>query len=76
MKEFFNPQETPYPSSYDYFFKLSSTEVDRILIRLENGISVAEIAKSTGISQKNVETVFNHYQKAEHARKVPIIPKI
>jgi NAD+ synthase len=65
-----------HPSSYNYFFNLSAEEVDRILIRVESGFSVKQIAEDTGLSSEAIKKINYHYQSATYARTVPLIPEL
>lgn len=64
------------PSSYQFFFEHSSEDIDRVLIRLEDGVSPERIVETTGIPQIAVEKIKNHYESSIYARSVPKIPKL
>ncbi|MHA1966521.1 MAG: hypothetical protein ACW964_01840 [Candidatus Hodarchaeales archaeon] len=76
LQEFLTSKVVPRPPSYSYFFNLSTEEVDRILIRVESGFSVKQIAEDTGLSSEAIKKVNYHYQSAAYARAVPLIPKL
>jgi NH3-dependent NAD+ synthetase len=76
LQDFLECKIAPDSPNYDYFFKLSAQEVDRILIRLESGFSLKQIAEDTGISPVAIKTVDYHYQASEYARSVPLIPEL
>ncbi|MHA1206140.1 MAG: NAD(+) synthase [Candidatus Hodarchaeales archaeon] len=63
-------------NKYQYFFKLSANEVDRILVRLENGLSENEIHTQTLIDLKSIEKVIKYVSSAVYTRGAPLIPKI
>ena len=76
LQDFKVHEKNSHPSIYDYFFNLPIKDIDRILIRLENNVSINNIANETGISLKSIENVNYHYKTSEHARSVPLIPKM
>ncbi|MHA1966868.1 MAG: hypothetical protein ACW964_03600 [Candidatus Hodarchaeales archaeon] len=76
LQEFLASKIAPHSPSYNYFFDLSEEEVDRILIRVESGFSVKQIAEDTGLSSEAIKKINYHYQSAEYARTVPLIPKL
>jgi NAD+ synthase len=63
-------------NKYQYFFKLSANEVDRILVRLENGLSEDEIHTQTLIDLKSIKKVIKYVGSAVYTRGAPLIPKI
>lgn len=63
-------------NKYQYFFKLSANEVDRILVRLENGLSENEIHIQTLIDLKSIKKVIKYVGSAVYTRGAPLIPKI
>ena len=63
-------------NKYHYFFDLDASEVDRILVRLENGLSEDEIYKQTQIDPKLIEKISNYVSSAVYTRGAPLIPKI
>ncbi|MHA2298829.1 MAG: NAD(+) synthase [Candidatus Hodarchaeales archaeon] len=63
-------------SKYNYFFDLRSIEVDRILIRLQAGLSSAEVSNDTGLELEKIEQVNHFYQASKFQRAIPIISKI
>ncbi|PWI48047.1 hypothetical protein CEE45_08455 [Candidatus Heimdallarchaeota archaeon B3_Heim] len=76
LQEFLTSKVAPRPPSYKYFFNLSADEVDRILIRIESGFSVKQIAEDTGLSSKAINKVNYYYQSSAYTRTVPLIPKL
>ena len=76
LQEFLTNKVAPRPPSYGYFFNLSAEEVDRILIRIESGLSVKQIAEDTGLSSEAIKKVNYHYQSAAYTRAVPLIPRL
>ncbi|MHA1993971.1 MAG: hypothetical protein ACW97Z_05485 [Candidatus Hodarchaeales archaeon] len=76
LQEFLTSKVAPRPPSYNYFFNLSAEEVDRILIRVESGLSVKQIAEDTGLPLVSIKKVNYHYQSAAYTRTVPLIPKL
>ena len=69
LQDFKVLEKNSHPSIYDYFFNLPIKDIDRILIRLENNVSINNIANETGISLKSIENVNYHYKTSEHARE-------
>ncbi|MHA2295217.1 MAG: NAD(+) synthase [Candidatus Hodarchaeales archaeon] len=63
-------------NKYEYFFDLSSKDVDRVLIRLEQGHSPEFIQEKTGILQEAIRNVIRYYNSSSHIRAAPMIPKI
>lgn len=63
-------------NKYEYFFELSSFDVDRILIRLEHGISTEEINKQTEIDLSLIEKVNKYVASSVYTRSAPLIPKV
>ncbi len=63
-------------NKYQYFFSLSANEVDRILVRLESGLSENEIHTQTLVDLKLVEKVIKYVNSAVYTRGAPLIPKI
>ncbi len=76
LQEFLASKVATPPPSYNYFFNLSAEEVDRILIRVESGFSVKQIAEDTGLSLEAIKKINYHYQLAAYARMVPLIPEL
>ncbi|MFW9990485.1 MAG: hypothetical protein ACFFD4_00355 [Candidatus Odinarchaeota archaeon] len=60
---------------YQHFFKLNSADVDRILVRLESKMSIADIINETGLSSEAVERVNHHYIESEYQRMLPLTVK-
>ncbi len=63
-------------NTYQYFFKLESDDIDRILVRLQADWSPTRISEETGIDLNLVEKVNHFHQVSKYQRTVPIIPKI
>ncbi len=76
LEEFFVSKVSQTPSSYKYFFNIPYGEVDRVLIRLEAGLSVEEVFKDTGIPLEAIKKVNYYYQASIYARTVPLIPEL
>ena len=64
------------PNKYQYFFDMNSYDVDRILVRLEHGLSTSEIHNQTEIAVDLVEKVNNYFSSAGFTRGAPLIPKV
>lgn len=75
LQEYLNTKEFKKPPAYNFFFGLNSEEVDRILIRLESGLSIQEIFQETSFSLDAIEKVNFYYQASNYARLVPFIPR-
>jgi NAD+ synthase len=76
LQDYLTTKEFKRPPSYDFFFGLESEEVDRILIRLESGLSVQDITQETNFSPEAIAKVNYYYQASNYARTVPLIPEI
>ncbi len=63
-------------NKYQYFFNLDASEVDRILVRLENGLSEHEIHNETQIDIQLIKKVHQYVSSAVYTRAAPLIPKI
>ncbi len=63
-------------NKYLYFFNLKSSDVDRILIGLENRLSVKEISKTNDLDIEAVKKVKFFYDSTIFTRSTPLIPKI
>ena len=63
-------------NKYQYFFNLDALEVDKILVRLENGLSEDIIHDQTQIDRKLIEKVSKYVSSAVYTRRAPLIPKI
>lgn len=63
-------------NKYLYFFELIVDEVDRILVHLEQGYSIAEISDILNIPLEKVEKINTFYNSAAFTRQIPLIPKI
>jgi NAD+ synthase len=63
-------------NKYQYFFELSSFDVDRILVRLEHGLSTEEISNQTQINAESIEKVNQYFASSVYTRSAPLIPKI
>ncbi|NHJ02467.1 MAG: hypothetical protein EAX86_10055 [Candidatus Heimdallarchaeota archaeon] len=64
------------PSSYEFFFGHSADEVDKVLIRLEQGLAIEIISKETEVPVETVQKILTHYESSDYARYVPQIPRI
>ena len=62
-------------NKYEYFFNLDSLNVDRILVRLENGLAIEKISNETQIDIDLVEKVNHYFMSAGYTRGAPLIPK-
>ena len=63
-------------NKYQYFFNLNANEVDRILVRLENGLPENEIHIQTQVALNLIEKVSKYVSSAVYTRGAPLIPKI
>ncbi len=63
-------------NKYMYFFDLPAIDVDRILIRLENGIPPTEVSKITGLPIDIIEKINTYFNSAAYTRQVPLIPRL
>ena len=63
-------------NKYEYFFELSSYDVDRILVRLEHGLSDTEINNQTEIDSNLIEKVNQYFASSVYTRSAPLIPKV
>ncbi|MFX1282390.1 MAG: NAD(+) synthase [Promethearchaeota archaeon] len=63
-------------NKYMYFFDLPVNDVDRILVRLEQGLSGTDISSTTGIPIDKIEKICMYYNSAAYTRQVPLIPKV
>ena len=63
-------------NKYQYFFDLESTDVDRILVRLNAGLSPMEVCGELHIDIEKIDHVNHFFQVSKIQRKVPLIPKI
>ena len=63
-------------NKYMYFFGLPSSQVDRVLIRFEQGLSSTEISNATGLTIDLIEKIHFFYNSATYTRQAPLIPKI
>jgi NAD+ synthase len=63
-------------NKYLYFFNLKSSDVDRILIGLEEGLSTREISKINDLALDAVKKVKYFYNSTVFTRSTPLIPKI
>ncbi|MHA1974242.1 MAG: NAD(+) synthase [Candidatus Hodarchaeales archaeon] len=61
---------------YLYFFDLPAAEVDKILVRLENGLSIEEVSEQTGSSVEAIEKINHYIMSAAYTRAAPLMPKI
>ncbi|MHA1978041.1 MAG: NAD(+) synthase [Candidatus Hodarchaeales archaeon] len=63
-------------NKYEYFFQLTSFDVDRILVRLEHGLSDSEINEQTEIDPDLIEKVNQYFASSVYTRSAPLIPKV
>lgn len=63
-------------NKYQYFFNLESKEVDRVLIRLENGLAIENISNETQIDVEIIEKINHYIMSAGYTRAAPLIPKV
>ncbi len=63
-------------NKYQYFFELSAFDVDRILVRLEHGLSIDEINRETDIDLNLIDKVNQYFASSVYTRAAPLIPKI
>ncbi len=63
-------------NKYLYFFDLPAIDVDRILIRLEEGFSTTEVSSDTGLPIDKIEKINTYFNSAAYTRQSPLIPKI
>ncbi|MFX0152478.1 MAG: hypothetical protein ACFFAJ_16945 [Candidatus Hodarchaeota archaeon] len=73
LKKYLTTKEFKKPPAYSFFFGLNFEEVDRVLIRLEAGLSIQEIFQETSLSLDAIEKVSYYYQASNYARNVPFI---
>jgi NH3-dependent NAD+ synthetase len=76
LGEYLNSKKRKSPTSYNYFFDLTYKDVDRVLIRLEDGIALQDISNETKIPINSIEKLNHNYQASVYARSVPLIPDI
>jgi NAD+ synthase len=63
-------------NKYQYFFKLESSDVDKILIRLQAGLYPNQIAKVLDIDVELIKRVHHFFEIAQFQQKVPHIIRI
>ncbi|MFW9993856.1 MAG: hypothetical protein ACFFD4_17560 [Candidatus Odinarchaeota archaeon] len=64
----------PYSGLHDRYkdlFRLSVADVDKILVRLEGGLSPADISNEIGLNIELVEKVNHFYRVSEYQRRAP-----
>jgi len=76
LEDYLESKQRKAPTSYNYFFKLSYHDVDRILIRLEAGMKIQDISNELNIPINSLEKLYHNYQASAYARSVPLIPNI
>ncbi|MHA1206142.1 MAG: hypothetical protein ACTSSO_01090 [Candidatus Hodarchaeales archaeon] len=76
LGDYLDSKQRNSPTSYNFFFKLSYNEVDRILIRLEAGMKLQNISDEINIPLSSLEKLHHNYQASVYARSVPLIPDI
>ncbi|WP_455140308.1 hypothetical protein [Candidatus Hodarchaeum mangrovi] len=70
-----NSTLTPGSSDFHGIFNVSIEEIDRILIRLEEGYEFSRIIEEVVVSEQIVKKIAHFYNVSQYARKVPLIPK-
>lgn len=75
MDDYLKNKRRDIPTRYKFFFNLTFKDVDRILIRLEEGISEDDIAQETNLPLKAIKRINFHYIGSKYARTVPLVPK-
>lgn len=63
-------------NKYQYFFELESSDVDKILVRLDAEWQPTKISGDLGIDLEKIERVNHFFQVSKLQQKVPIIPKL
>jgi len=63
-------------NKYLQFFNLSANDVDRVLVRLEQGLSPEAIIKETSYSSESIEKINLYFNSSAYSRAAPLIPKI
>jgi NH3-dependent NAD+ synthetase len=76
LGDYLDSKKRKSPTSYNYFFNLSYKDVDRALIRLEDGMALQDISNETKIPINSLEKINHNYQASVYARSVPLIPDI
>ena len=74
LEGYLDSKERKSPTSYNYFFNLSYKDVDRVLIRLEEGMSLKDISDEVKIPMSSIEKLNHNYKASAYARSVPLIP--
>ncbi len=59
-----------------YFFGLPANNIDRLFVRLEQGLSSTEINSATGLPIDTIEKITTYYNSAFYTRRAPLMPKI
>ncbi len=75
LDDYLKNKSRDIPTRYKFFFNLTFKEVDRILIRLEEGISEDDIAQETNLPLKAIKRINFHYIGSKYARTIPLKPK-
>lgn len=75
LDDYLKNKSRDIPTRYKFFFNLTFKEVDRILIRLEEGISEEDIAQETNLPSKAIKRINFHYTGSKYSRTVPLVPK-
>ncbi|UCE14564.1 MAG: NAD(+) synthase [Candidatus Heimdallarchaeota archaeon] len=63
-------------NKYQYFFGVPAFNVDKILVCLEHGLPLNEIADKTGLPIEIIEKINTYYNSAAYTRQAPLIPKV
>jgi len=74
LGEYLDSKQRKSPTSYNYLFKLSYKDVDRVLIRLEAGMNLQDISNEIDIPVDTLKKLHHNYQASLYARSVPLIP--
>jgi len=76
FQNFLQSREFDRPTSYNYFFNTSYNEVDRILTRLDAGLSEEEVYTETGLPKELIKKINHYFTTSLYARSVPLIPEL
>ena len=76
LGDYLDSKKRKSPTSYNYFFNLSYENVDRALIRLEDGMKLQDISNEIKIPMESLKKLNHNYQGSVYARSVPLIPDI
>jgi NH3-dependent NAD+ synthetase len=76
LNHFLETRDLNSPTSYLFFFDVSYNTVDRILVRLENKMTVEQIREETNYSPEVIKKIEYHFLSSQYARSVPFIPSL